>query len=385
MRDVYRPDHLIEAAERDTGLDDFGSGAWRDGLAVLLESAAREAQLNDIGEHILRSWIHKRLVNRLRVVDWAKRHPEIRNERVERPLIVLGMLRTGTTILCELLAQDPRNRALMKWEALDCCPPPQSATFRNDPRIGAAVEEMELTYSVVPKFKAVHYEPGDGPTECVALLGQSFRSQDWIGLFHVPSYCRWFHGSDMQPAYEYHRLCLQLLQSKAPGRWSLKAPGHMLALDALLAVYPDARLIVTHRDPLKTVASSASLSFTSRPETLTGADVGAYFGPLWLDILSTMVDRMMDYRERHGSERFYDLHYLDFIQDPIAAVQGVYEHFGETLTAEARTAMRDHLARNPQGQYGSHRYALEDSGLRRDEVQERFATYCEKFGVEMEE
>jgi hypothetical protein len=189
----------------------------------------------------------------------------------------------------------------------------------------------------------------------------------------------------MLPAYAYHRSCLQLLQSQAPGRWSLKAPGHMLALDALMAVYPDARLIVTHRDPLKTVASSASLSFTSRPETLTGVEVGAYFGPLWLDILSTMVDRMMDYRDRQGSMHFYDLHFRDFIRDPIQAVQGIYEHFGETLTAEARTAMREHLARNPKGQYGSHRYALEDFGLRRDEVRERFAKYRERFDIEAEQ
>jgi hypothetical protein len=384
MRDLYRSDHLIETAERETGLRDFGEGAWRDGLEVLLDSAAHEAQLNEIGQHILRSWIHLRLVNRLRVVDWVKRHPEMQDQRIERPLIVLGMLRTGTTILCELLAQDPRNRPLMKWEGLDCCPPPQSATFRSDPRIRIAVEEVERTYSAVPKLKAVHYEPGDGPTECVALLGQSFRSQDWIGLFHVPSYCRWFQACDMLPAYEYHRSCLQLLQSQAPGRWSLKAPGHMLALDALMTVYPDARLIVTHRDPLKTVASSVSLSVTSRPETLTAADIDGYFGPLWLDILSTMVDRMMDYRERIGSDRFYDLHYLDFVADPIRAVQGIYDHFGETLTAEARTAMRQHLARNPKGQHGSHRYTLEDFGLSETEVHDRFARYRERFDIETE-
>ncbi|MEE8507798.1 MAG: sulfotransferase [Myxococcota bacterium] len=388
MADLFTAQKLIDAARRETGREDFGADAWRDGLEVILDSAAREAELNPIGREILRGWIHRRLVNRLRVIDWVAEHPEVRRERIEKPLVILGMLRTGTTILCELLACDPANRPLMKWEGLDCCPPPRAESFRSDPRIRAMVDEMENTYKAVPRLKAIHFEPGDGPTECVALLGQAFRSQDWLGLFHVPSYVSWYHACDMEPAYAYHRLALQLLQSRAPGRWSLKAPGHMLALDALFAVYPDARLIVTHRDPVKTVASSASLSFTSRPDSLSTVELGDYFGPLWLRINATMVDRMMEFRARHAAkdaERFLDLHYGDLAKDPIESVRRIYDHFGETLTPDAETAMRAHLDAHPKGHHGVHHYSLEAVGLAPEQVRERFSEYCARFDVPPEE
>jgi hypothetical protein len=297
------------------------------------------------------------------------------------------MLRTGTTLLCELLARDPANRPLWKWEALDCVPPPERAHPGDDPRIAKMVAEMEQTYARVPALKAIHFEPGDGPTECVALLGQAFRSQDWLGLFRVPSYSAWLHGAcDMRPAYGYHRLALQLLQSRAPGRWSLKAPGHLFALDALTAEYPDARFIVTHRDPQKTVPSSASLSATARPESLTRSrsDPRAYFGALWLEILGGMTDRLIAFRARRGDAGFADLAYRDFVRDPIAAVRGVYAHFGEPLTPEAEAAMRRHLAASPQGRWGRHAYSAGEFGLRREAIDERFRVYRERFGVEAE-
>ncbi len=213
MGDVVTVEEVVGAAGAETGLDDLGDPACAEGLAVLLDCVAREAALNDIGRMILRAWVHERLVNRLRVVDWVQSHPEVRSERVERPIVVVGMLRTGSTLLCELLATDPENRPLMKWEGMNALPPPETATFTTDPRIAAEVEKQEGIYSMVPALKAVHWEPGDGPTECVALLTQSFRAQDWHGLFKIPSWVEWFHACDMQPAYDYHRLSLQLLQS----------------------------------------------------------------------------------------------------------------------------------------------------------------------------
>jgi hypothetical protein len=366
-------------------VDDFGATAWLDGLEVLVDSATTEAGLNEFGWSILQSWVHERLVNRLRVVDWVRSHPGVREQQIVRPFVVVGMLRTGTTILSELLAADPANRPLMKWEGLDSIPPPRAETFTTDPRIAAMVAQVEATYSMVPKLKAVHIEPGDGPTECVALLSQSFRSQDWLGLFHVPAYVTWYHGCDMRPAYDYHRLSLRVLQSGAPGRWSLKAPGHLLALDALTAVYPDACIVVTHRDPAKTVPSSISLSTTSRPDSLTSVDLEGYFPRLWFDALGLMTDRLVEYRDREGDERFYDLQFRDLVADPVAEVARVYEHFGDRLSAEAERAMRTHLAANPQGRHGSHQYFLEQFGLRAEQVRERFGAYCERFDIEPEE
>lgn len=385
VSDLFTGEELIEAAARRTGLVDFGETAWRDGLDALLASAAAEARLNPMGRGILRSWIQRRLENRLRVIDWVKRHPELRQQRVERPLVVLGMLRTGTTLLCELLARDPANRPLMKWEALDCVPPPAAKDFSSDPRIARMVEEMEQTYRAVPRLKAVHWEPGDGPTECVALLTQSFRSQDWYGLFRLPSYVAWLHGCDMLPGYRYHRLCLQLLQAQAPGRWSLKAPGHALALEALSAVYPDARFIVTHRDPRRVVASSVSLSAHSRPETLAEVDVRSSFAPMWLDTLALMVERLMDFRDRHGDARFHDVRYEDFVRDPVREIRRAYARFGEELGAEAEAAMRARLEASPRGRYGTHRYALHDFGLAPEQVDERFERYCRRFDVPRED
>jgi len=384
MSDVVTVDEVVGRAVAETGLDDLGDPACGEGLAVLLDCVAREAALNDVGRMILRTWVHERLVNRLRVVDWVGTHPEVRDERVECPIVVVGMLRTGSTLLCELLARDPANRPLMKWEGLNALPPPATATFTTDPRVAAEVAKQEAIYSVVPELKTVHWEPGDGPTECVALLTQTFRAQDWHGLFKIPSYVEWFHACDMQPAYDYHRLSLQLLQSRAPGRWTLKAPGHLLALDALLATYPDARVVVLHRDPMKTVPSSASLSVTSRPDSLSTADFDGYFGPLWVDVLGTMVDRLVDFRDRNGDDGFVDVHYRDFVRDPVATVDRIYRHFGESMSDEAAGAMRDHLTSHPKGKHGAHAYTLDDFGLDERAVRDRFAAYVERFGIEEE-
>jgi hypothetical protein len=381
-------ERLVARACEETAFSDFGPFAWRDGLEALFDAAAAEADLNEVGLGVFASWVHRRLVNRLQVVEWAKRHPELEGERVERPLVVLGMLRTGTTLLCELLAKDPANRPLMKWEGLSCVPPPERASFESDPRIAKAVGEVEFQYRMVPKLRAVHYEPGDGPTECVALLTQSFRAQDFFGLLRVPSYVAWYRGCDFRPGYDYHRLCLQLLQSRAPGRWSLKAPGHMHALDALTAVYPDARLVVTHRDPLRVVPSAASLSATSRPDSLTRgrdrAGMARYFGRLWLDELGLMTDRLVAFRERRPDVRFADLQYADLARDPVDAVRRTYASFGETLSPEAEAAMKAHVAASPQGRHGPHPYALADFGLEAGLVRERFARYVERFGVPQE-
>ena len=387
MVELFTADSLIDEACREAGLDDFGEGAWRDGLEALVHGALAEADLNVVGLGILKSWSQRRLVNRLRVVDWVKRHSELRSERIERPLFVVGMLRTGTTILCELLAADPANRPLMKWEGLACVPPPRAETFTTDPRIAEMVETVEFQMDMVPEMRAVHYEPGDGPTECVALLTQCFRAQDLAcGLFQSPSYLAWYRGCDFRAAYDYEKLCLQLLQSGgARGRWSLKAPGHMHALDDLLAVFPDARVVVTHRDPLKVVPSSMSLLLVTRPHALTNgrdeATTIAYYRQMWMDELSLMVERMQATRERLGEERFYDLQFRDFVQDPVAAVRRAYAHFDDELSPQAEAAMRAHLVQNPRGKHGKNPYTLEGYGLDPGEIRERFASYTQRFGV----
>jgi hypothetical protein len=175
-----------------------------------------------------------------------------------------------------------------------------------------------------------------------------------------------------------------VLQSRAPGRWTLKAPGHLLALDALLATYPDARVVVLHRDPIRTVPSSASLSVTARPDSLSHADFDGYWGPLWVDVLGTMVDRLVEYRDRAGDASFLDVQYRDFVTDPVGTVRTIYAHWGDELSPDAAAGMQQHLASHPQGKHGAHAYTLADFGLDERAVRKRFAPYCERFAVRQE-
>ncbi|MBK7975422.1 MAG: sulfotransferase [Deltaproteobacteria bacterium] len=315
------------------------------------------------------------------MIDWVKRHPEVHRQRVERPLFVLGMLRTGTTILCELLARDPANRPLMKWEALDCVPPPRAESFTTDPRIARMVEETEWTYDLNPTLKAIHYEPGDGPTECVPVLGQHFRSQDYIGMFRIPSYNAWYERCDMTDAYRYHRRVLEVLQSEAPGRWSLKAPGHMYALEALTRVYPDARLVVTHRDPVEVMGSNVSMMLNTGGAMLTDGPWADYAKTVWRGIPRKMVGAMMEFRDRHPEVRFHDFRYHEFMADPIGQVRAMYRSFGDELSPEAESAMRAHLGASPQGRFGTHRYELAELGLSADAIRDEFRDYIERFDL----
>ncbi len=381
---MLAPEALLDAAHAATGLDDMGDGDWREGLDLLTRCLREEADLNATGQSIAEWWIGQRIANRLQVVDWAKRNPEIRAQRVERPLFVLGMLRTGTTILCELLARDPENRPLMKWEALACVPPPERETFDSDPRIARTVEETEWTYDLNPTLKAIHYEPGDGPTECVPVLGQHFRSQDYIGMFRIPSFNAWYERCDMRDAYRYHELVLQLLQSRAPGRWSLKAPGHMYALEALTSVYPDARLVVTHRDPVEVVGSNVSMMLHTGGAMLTDGPWAEYAKSVWRDVPRKMVSAMMRFRDAHPEVPVYDFRYGEFMADPIGSVRAMYRYFGDELSERAEARMRAHLAASPQGRWGKHRYELADLGLTATAIRDEFADYIERFDLDNE-
>lgn len=370
----------VERAHAATGLDDLGAPSWREGLEQLLASARADAGLDDGGRDVLLGYVHERLVNRLRVVDWRSRHAdEVSLQRVERPWFVGGMPRTGTTLLHQLLHRDPRARSVMKWEALDSVPPPEAGHLDDDPRVAPTVAATEAMYDAVPELKAQHYEPGDGPTECGMLLGQDFRCIDAEGFAHVRGYGRWLDRADLRPAYGYHASVLEMLQSRAPGRWTLKAPEHLLGLDAIRAVHPDAKLIVTHRDPLDSVASTAHLVRSAT--ALLGEDRPEEVGRRWFALLATMTDRLTEFRDRHGGDEVVDVHYDELVADPLATVAAVYERLGVALEHDAEVAMGDYVRDNPRGKHGSYDYSLADVGLTEAEVRERFAPYCERFGV----
>ncbi|HEX6312466.1 MAG TPA: sulfotransferase [Acidimicrobiia bacterium] len=377
-------DELVAAARRETGLDDLGPESYREGLEVLVAALIDEAQLSDVGRLALESQITANLANRLRVTDWTTRHPELADERIERPVFILGMPRTGTTFLSYLFDQDPATRSLMRWESMNSVPPPEAATFTTDLRIAAARESATMLDTLNPGFKAVHYEAPDGPTECVAVLSQDFKSILWETIANVPSYGKWIAACDYTSAYEYHRRVLQLLQSRAPGRWVLKSPGHRLALDAVTGAYPDARFVVTHRDPVKVVASVCSL-IASLSGTFSDADHRAYIAEHWTGVLTEMVTRVERFRERKRRYTFVDIAYADLVADPVGTVLATYDALGDELTPAAKAAMSAYASDNRQGKYGRHAYELAELGLDRGDLEARFAAYRNRYDIPPED
>ena len=374
---------LMAVAVEQTGLDDFGPSSFREGLDVYCASVP-EAQLNDLGQAVVPGNIVGALTNRLKVIDWAKSHPEVADEQIEAPFVVVGIFRAGTTFLSYLLEKDARHRPLFGWEAQDSVPPPDPATVATDPRIEATVIGRQMLDSINPQIKVVQNEEPDGPTECIAVLNQDFKSLLWEALTNVPTYGSWLHGADHASAYEYHRTVLQVLQSGGVrGRWSLKSPHHVLHLDALTAVYPDARIAVMHRDPLVLSASVCSL-ISTLTGTFSDADHTAYIAEHWTDMLARSVDALNTFRDANPEVPIVDVQYAELVGDPLATMERVYGAFGDELTGQAADAMRAHIDSRPKGRFGTHRYDLAEFGLDGPALTERFADYVERYQIPLE-
>ena len=380
-----KAEELLDAARAQTGLEDFGPDSFRAGLELYCESLGSDARLNDFGAAALPATITAALVNRLRVIDWATTHPEVTEQRIESPLIVIGMFRAGTTFLSYLLDQDRGNRPLLRWEAGDSVPPPTPADFRSGPRVEAVKAGAAMLEQINPGLDAIHHEDADGPTECISVMAQDFKSLSWEAIANVPDYGRWLYDVDQVSAYEYHRLVLQILQSGGVGgRWTLKSPHHAIALDALTAVYPDAQLVLLHRDPVVLCASVCSL-IRALSGTFSDGDHGAYIAEHWTAMLETSVTRINAFRDAHPEIPIVDVQYADLVQDPVATVAGIYAATGAELDDAGRLAMSDYVGANRKGKFGVHGYDLTDFGLDGDALAERFAGYIERYDVPREQ
>lgn len=377
---------LCARARRATGLDDFGDPWFRAPLAVLLDALEREAALHLLGRVIARGDLTRLLENRLRMTDVIARHPEITAAPIARPLFVVGLPRTGTSILHELLAQDPANRVPMTWEVMHPYPPPERATYATDPRIAALDRHLAGVDRLLPEFKTMHPMGAELPQECVAMTAHDFASMLFSTTHRVPSYQAWLDGADLRPVYRSHRRQLQYLQWRCPAEhWVLKSPGHLWALDTLLAEYPDACVVQTHRDPLKVIASLASLVATLR--SMASADIDrAAIGAEWTRFLADGLARAAAARDRWPTTAPppFDMQFADFLRDEIAMVRRIYAHFGRALSAEAEARMRGFLARNPRHQHGAHRYTLADAALDPAAERTRYAAYQARFAVPSE-
>jgi hypothetical protein len=377
------PDGLLTAARRTTGLDDFGDPRFRDALDRLVDAFEAEAALTTLGRLIARRDLVRLLENRLRMLDAHRRHPEIARGPVRRPLFILGLPRTGTTILHELLAQDPENRVPMTWELMHPWPPPERATYETDPRISAVEAHFAGVDRLLPGFKAMHPMGARLPQECVVLTCHDFASMLFSTTHRVTRYQAWLDSTDLGWVYASHRRQLQYLQWRCPAeRWVLKSPGHLWALDALLGEYPDASIVQTHRDPLRVVASLANLVATLR--SLASDDIDQHaIGAEWTALLAEGLERSMRTRAAALTDpaRVYDVQFADFIRDEVGTVRRIYEHFGWPFSAEAEARMRRFLAANPKDKHGAHRYTLAAGGLDRATERRRYAAYQERFAV----
>jgi len=374
---------LLRAARRQTGLDDFGASTFRPGLGKLLESLEGEAALTTLGRLFTRGQLVGALRNRLGLVDHRKHHPELAAEGIERPLFVLGLPRTGTSILHALLAQDPAHRSPLAWEVNFPCPPPQAVTYETDPRIERTDRQLDQLRKLAPGVDAIHPIAARLPQECVAILAHEFQSVLFTTMYDIPAYLAWLEEQDMRPAYRFHREFLQHLQSRRPGgRWVLKTPAHLLSIDALLDVYPDAMIVQTHRDPIEVIASVSSLHCAFR--NATSDDVDPHFtGRQQLETWSRTLRRAMETRNRctQHARQFFDLHYPDLLAEPLACVRRMYEHFGMELTEEAARCMERFLAEHSQHKHGVHKYTPADFGIDPARDGRYFQDYCERYGV----
>ena len=360
--------------------------ARRSGWAWTASSTAcgGEARLNAVGQAMAPEVLLGYLATRLEVTDWHRRHPDMAAAAVTPPVVIIGMGRTGTTILHDLLGQDPANRIPRTWEVDRPCPPPETATYDTDPRIAEAQAQIDAMELLHPEFKTMHPTGARLGQECIRFTGGEFASLIFLSQFRLPSYLDWLSNeADLAPTYRWHRRFLQLLQWRHGGdRWVVKSGAHLWALPALVAEYPDAWMIQTHRDPLRVIPSLSSLFATVRRTASDDVSVPQVADD-WADGILDALDRSVTARQ-DGTippERVIDVQYEAFVADPIRTVRAIYEHWGVELRPDAEARMRAFLTDNAQNKHGAHRYAFADTGQSADRLRARARRYQEFFDV----
>jgi hypothetical protein len=354
-----------------------------EGLEVLLPALEREARLTVLGRWITHRYLGRLVEQRLALDAYCARDAGVLDESITAPWFVAGAPRTGTTALHALLAQDPRHRVPEGWELLRPAPPPDPATRDADVRIALADTELRTPQVVVSGLVAIHEYSGRMPKECISAMSLAFRSEEFVARYDIPSYCAWLQTCDMRPAYDVHRRALQVLQRRSPRRrWVLKSPVHLQNLPVLLAVYPDARLSFTHRDPLVVLGSVTSLITSMRAAHSDAVDtpgIARYHADLYGRSLDGLVE--LTATGVLDPERVTHTTFVDFLDEPLAVVDRLYGHFGWELPDDARAAMAAHAAAHPQGRLGRHAYSFAGLGLDATVERERFARYVDTFAV----
>ena len=377
---------LMNEAAKKTGLSDFGDESFISGLQILIESLNEEARLSTIGRIGAKTMLLNRLGNRLRIIDYRKKRPEVAEQSIERPLFVVGLPRTGTTVFHELLAQDPNHRWPITYEVEEPLPPVRAESLLTDPRIAEVKKNLDQTENLAPGFRAIHPTGATMAQECIAMTSSEFMSELFGVMYYVPSYNDWLREQDGSSAYRWHRMFLQHLQVdyRLP-RWVLKSPGHLPFIRALVDEYPTAAIVQTHRDPMQVMASLASFAcslhsaFSDDVDAVeTAAQEAAHY--------AAMLEAGMEQRKRieaaDGPGRFFDVRFDDIVTRPLEVMEELYAHFGFEWSSDLRDRMQSYLKNHPREKHGKHSYTLDEFGLSHEEHGPLFAAYRERFGLD---
>ena len=369
---------LQRAAMRRASLSDFGAWPIEEPFDRLVRAYRDEARLTTLGRITVRELLVSLLENLLRLEHERRQHPEIEAQCITAPVFITGLPRTGTTLLHGLLTEDPENRVPLTWEVM--------YPAAHDPGGIDAVRRrtdarLEWANRLAPEFRRIHPIGADLPQECIAITAQVFMSIQFHTTHDVPSYQNWLENGSQQLGYAFHHRLLQHLQARrSASRWVLKAPGHLFALGELLAQYPDARVIQTHRDPLRVVASMASLATVLKRAFSNAADP-RQIGKDWADRWAAALEKFLEIRDAAPAAQFLDISYERLIAAPLETVETVYAFLGISLSDPARARMQAFLDRYPQNKHGRHRYSLSEFGLDAQTEAKRFSAYCERFDI----
>jgi hypothetical protein len=391
-----RPDDLTDAAQRCTGLNDFGDTWWEEPFRRLCASLDAEARLHLPGRLRTRGELQLILSNRLRLVDLWARQPAIADEQIRAPIIVTGLGRSGTTLLHELLATDPDNRPPLLWELLESVPPPGAGSGWSEESAQRCDDVITLMDEMVPAFTSMHENGGRLPTECIFAFAHQFSSDIYTGLYNVAEYTMWRSGQDQAPIYDWHRRMLQTLQWTArtgmtglppapTERWVLKAPSHLSALPLVFATYPEARVVITHRDPLRVIGSLADLMATLHHMHSEHVDHQVLVEFMAMG-LKMQMDEVSAQRDRGSlpQGQISDVLYHDLVADPVGTVERLYDGWGLAVSEPFRRNLDHYIGSRHSDRAPRHDYSFADTGLDLAAHRALVAPYQARFGVRSE-
>ncbi len=381
-----RAEELLRIACRRAGTDDFGDISFLDPLQLLLDACVEEASLSVVGRLALRWDTVRFLINLLQLRAAERRVPAITRQPIERPIFITGLPRSGTTFLHRLMMADRENRAPLVWQTVYPYPPRDGP----DRRVARVAQQLRTFERLAPEFRGLHPLFATSPQECSEITAHAFRSLRFDTTYRIPSYRTWLDAAGHVPAYQFHKRFLQHLQFQsagagtAAGRWVVKCPDHVFALEAICTVYKDARLVFVHRDPVSVLLSVARLTdVLRRPFTrhLDPIDIGRQESARWLDGARRMMDAKTGLKL---AEPICHVHHLDLITDPLATVESVYRHFGLNLSLDALARLDRMVGQQPDGGYAPHAYRFEDHGLDAAAERAKFRDYMVQFGIQPE-